>query len=64
MSMPTKRGRSCRERASPPLSHRAGVPVTLICDSMAAVVMAQGKIDAVIVGADRIAANGDTANTN
>ncbi len=40
----------------------AGVPVTLICDNMAAFVMAQGKIDAVIVGADRITANGDTAN--
>jgi methylthioribose-1-phosphate isomerase len=40
----------------------AGVPVTLICDNMAAAVMAQKKIDACIVGADRIAANGDTAN--
>lgn len=39
-----------------------GVDVTLICDNMAAVVMAQGKISAVIVGCDRIAANGDTAN--
>jgi methylthioribose-1-phosphate isomerase len=42
--------------------HEAGIPVTLICDNMAATVMAQGKIDAVIVGADRIAANGDTVN--
>ena len=41
---------------------QAGIPVTLICDNTAAVVMAQGKIDAVLVGADRIAANGDTAN--
>jgi methylthioribose-1-phosphate isomerase len=41
---------------------RAGVEVTLICDGMAARVMAEGRIDAVIVGADRIAANGDTAN--
>jgi len=41
---------------------QAGIPVTLICDNMAAVVMAQGKVDCVIVGADRIAANGDTAN--
>ncbi|MBM4086004.1 MAG: S-methyl-5-thioribose-1-phosphate isomerase, partial [Planctomycetes bacterium] len=40
----------------------AGVDVTLICDNMAATVMHQGRIDAVIVGADRIAANGDTAN--
>ncbi|NLW30165.1 MAG: S-methyl-5-thioribose-1-phosphate isomerase [Fibrobacter sp.] len=41
---------------------KAGIPVTLICDNMSAVVMAKGEIDAVIVGADRIAANGDTAN--
>jgi methylthioribose-1-phosphate isomerase len=40
----------------------AGVDVTLICDNMAGVVLRQGKIDLVIVGADRIAANGDTAN--
>ena len=38
------------------------IPVTLICDNMAASLMAQGKIDAVVVGADRIATNGDTAN--
>ena len=38
------------------------INVTLICDSMAALVMQQGKIDGVVVGADRIAANGDTAN--
>lgn len=42
--------------------YESGVDVTLICDNMAAVVMSQGKIDAVIVGCDRIAANGDTAN--
>ncbi|MCK4277460.1 MAG: S-methyl-5-thioribose-1-phosphate isomerase [Phycisphaerae bacterium] len=41
---------------------QAGIPVTLICDNMAAVVMNQGKVQCVIVGADRIAANGDTAN--
>jgi methylthioribose-1-phosphate isomerase len=41
---------------------QAGIPVTIICDNMAASVMAKGKIEAVIVGADRIAANGDTAN--
>ncbi|MEE8721594.1 MAG: S-methyl-5-thioribose-1-phosphate isomerase [Eggerthellaceae bacterium] len=41
---------------------QAGVPTTLICDDMAASLMAQGKVDAVVVGADRIAANGDTAN--
>ena len=39
-----------------------GIPVTLICDSMAAQVMREGKIQAVVVGADRITANGDTAN--
>ena len=41
---------------------RNGVPVTVLCDNMAASIMAQGKIAAVIVGADRIAANGDVAN--
>jgi methylthioribose-1-phosphate isomerase len=41
---------------------KAGIDVTVICDSMAAALMSQGKIDVVIVGADRIAANGDTAN--
>jgi methylthioribose-1-phosphate isomerase len=40
----------------------AGIPVTLICDNMAAAVMALGRVEAVIVGADRIAANGDAAN--
>ncbi len=39
-----------------------GIPVTVISDNMAAHCMKQGKIDAVIVGADRIAANGDAAN--
>ena len=39
-----------------------GIPVTLITDSMAAHCMKKGAIDAAIVGADRIAANGDTAN--
>ena len=39
-----------------------GIPVTAIADSMAAHCMQLGKIDAVVVGADRIAANGDTAN--
>jgi methylthioribose-1-phosphate isomerase len=38
------------------------IPVTLICDNMAGYMMAKGEIDCVIVGADRIAANGDTAN--
>ena len=38
------------------------IPATLITDSMAGFLMAQGKVDLVIVGADRIAANGDTAN--
>lgn len=39
-----------------------GVPVTVICDNMAGWVMQEGRIQAVVVGADRIAANGDTAN--
>lgn len=40
----------------------AGINTVLICDNMAGWLMKQGKIDAVITGADRIAANGDTAN--
>ncbi|KAB3535445.1 S-methyl-5-thioribose-1-phosphate isomerase [Alkaliphilus pronyensis] len=42
--------------------HHSGVDVTLICDNMAGSLMAEGKIDAIITGADRVAANGDTAN--
>ena len=38
------------------------IPTTLICDNMAGYFMSKGRISAVIVGADRIAANGDTAN--
>jgi methylthioribose-1-phosphate isomerase len=41
---------------------KKGIDVTLNCDNMAATLMAQGRIDKVIAGADRIAANGDTAN--
>lgn len=41
---------------------KAGIDVTLICDNMAAAVMAQGKIQAVLVGCDRVARNGDAAN--
>lgn len=41
---------------------KVGIPATLICDNMAASVMVKGIIGAVIVGADRITANGDTAN--
>ncbi len=39
-----------------------GIPTTVICDNMAASLMRAGKIKAVVVGADRIAANGDVAN--
>jgi methylthioribose-1-phosphate isomerase len=39
-----------------------GIDTTLICDNMAASLMAKGKIDRIFVGADRIASNGDTAN--
>jgi len=42
--------------------HQRGIDVTLICDNMAAQVMKEKRIQLVIVGADRIAANGDTAN--
>ena len=41
---------------------RRGIPVTLICDSMAGWVMREGRVQAVVTGADRIAANGDAAN--
>ena len=42
--------------------HAAGVDVTLICDNMSGPVMKQGLVQAVFVGCDRVAANGDTAN--
>jgi len=41
---------------------QAAIDVTLICDNMAATVMSKGLVDAVFVGCDRVAANGDTAN--
>jgi methylthioribose-1-phosphate isomerase len=41
---------------------RDGIPVTLITDSMAGYLMSRGRIDLVLVGSDRIAANGDVAN--
>ena len=41
---------------------KEGIPATLVTDSMAGFLMQQGKVDLVITGADRIAANGDTAN--
>jgi methylthioribose-1-phosphate isomerase len=41
---------------------REGIDTTLICDNMAASLMAKGRIDKIFVGADRIAANGDAAN--
>jgi methylthioribose-1-phosphate isomerase len=41
---------------------KAGIDCTLICDNMASIVMKEGKINAVFVGCDRVAANGDTAN--
>ncbi|MCG8484762.1 MAG: S-methyl-5-thioribose-1-phosphate isomerase [Clostridia bacterium] len=42
--------------------YKAGIDVTVICDNMASIVMKEGKVDAVLVGCDRVAANGDTAN--
>jgi len=41
---------------------QAGIDVSIICDNMAAHVMSQGLVDMVIVGTDRVAANGDVAN--
>src|SRR5213078_4077254 len=41
---------------------RERIPVTLITDNMAAYMMQRGRVDCVVVGADRIAANGDVAN--
>jgi len=41
---------------------RLGVPCTVVVDSMAGGLMASGEVDCVVVGADRVAANGDTAN--
>ena len=41
---------------------RLNIPHTLICDSAAAMLMAEGKIDSILVGCDRIVANGDIAN--
>jgi len=41
---------------------KIGIPYRIICDNAAASVMSRGRVDAVITGADRIAANGDTAN--
>lgn len=42
--------------------HKAGINVTVICDNMAARVMKESRIDAILVGCDRVAANGDVAN--
>ena len=42
--------------------NKDGIPTTVISDNMAGAMMKQGKIDAIVVGADRIAANGDVAN--
>lgn len=41
---------------------QAGIPVTLICDNMAASLMAAGEVDLVLVGTDRVTANGDVVN--
>lgn len=42
--------------------HHDGIPCTLLADSMAGLLLAQGRVDAVVVGCDRVAANGDVAN--
>ena len=41
---------------------REGVPMAVICDNMAGHIMSRGEVDAVVTGADRVAANGDSAN--
>ena len=41
---------------------RSGIETTLLCDNMAAALMSTGKVQMVLVGCDRVAANGDTAN--
>lgn len=41
---------------------KAGIDVTLICDNMASIIMKEGKVNAVVVGCDRVALNGDSAN--
>ena len=46
----------------PELCPQDGLPCTLIADSMAAALMAAGKVTAVVAGCDRVANNGDTAN--
>lgn len=42
--------------------HQSGVDITVICDNMASLVMKEGRIDAIVTGCDRMAANGDGAN--
>ena len=59
----TRPARTCRVRGSRPgSSQQAGVPHTVIPDVAAGSLMRSGEVDVVLVGADRIAANGDTAN--
>jgi len=41
---------------------REGIPMSLVCDNMAGHLMSRGEVDAVVTGADRVAANGDSAN--
>ncbi len=55
-------GRVAEAAACADKFRKAGVDVTLITDSMAASVMKKGWVDAVLVGCDRVAANGDAAN--
>ena len=60
MFLRTRPGLFCRLTAYELYS--SGVDVTLICDNMSAMVMKNGWVNAVFVGCDRVAANGDTAN--
>lgn len=61
--LPMKRVRCCRVHWPTAYElQKVGVDVTLICDNMASAVMRKGWVQAVVVGCDRVAANGDTAN--
>ncbi len=63
MSMPMRLGPFSRAGASPAWElQRLGIPSTLITDGMAALLLRDGSVQRVLVGADRVAANGDFAN--
>ena len=57
-----KQGVSAGSKAYSMGADKEGIPFTLITDNMAGYIMSKGMVDLIVVGADRIAANGDTAN--